>query len=181
MKKHKDIIRFAKDGKSIQEIADLLGYKGTSYISRVLKKNNQPVRRLECLTRGTGGVFVWYLNGKRHREDGPAVEFANGTRWWYTHGERHREDGPAREYADGTRKWYLHDELHREDGPAIEKADGTREWYLHGERHREDGPAIEWANGTREWYWRGKELEVKSQEEFGKLKPLLLIQEIQES
>ena len=89
-------------------------------------RNNQPTYRLNY------GDFVWELNGKYHREDGPAIECANGTRWWY----------------------------------------------LHGKNHREDGPAVEWYTGTREWYWRGKRLEVRSQEEFEKLKPRLLIQDI---
>ena len=49
----------------------------------------------------------WYLNGKVHREDGPAIERADGSRWWYLNGKVHREDGPAIEWASGTRKWYL--------------------------------------------------------------------------
>ena len=53
------------------------------------------------------GSRCWYLNGKRHREDGPAIEFTNGTRCWYLNGKRHREDGPAIEYSGGTRQWYL--------------------------------------------------------------------------
>ncbi len=24
----------------------------------------------------------WYLNGERHREDGPAIEWADGDKWW---------------------------------------------------------------------------------------------------
>ena len=176
MKKHKDIIRFAKDGKSIQEIADLLGYKGTSYISRVLEKNNLPVRRLD-----EDGDFVWELHGEWHREDGPAYELSNGDREWFLHGELHREDGPAVEYADGDREWYLHGERHREDGPAVEWANGDHFWYLHGELHREDGPAIERADGTCEWYWRGEKQKVKSLEEFEKAISLLMIEEVQES
>ena len=46
-------------------------------------------------------------NDLLHKEDGPAIEFANGTKSWYIHGKRHREDGPAMEYADGTKCWYL--------------------------------------------------------------------------
>jgi hypothetical protein len=42
------------------------------------------------------------------REDGPAVENANGKKW-YINGKRHREDGPAIEYANGTKYWYLDD------------------------------------------------------------------------
>ena len=33
------------------------------------------------------GDKYWYLNGKRHREDGPAVEFADGSKWWYLNDE----------------------------------------------------------------------------------------------
>ena len=49
----------------------------------------------------------WYLNDKFHREDGPAMEFADGSKAWYKNGERHREDGPAMEFADGSKYWYL--------------------------------------------------------------------------
>jgi hypothetical protein len=73
-------------------------------------------------------------------------------------GRLHREDGPAIEYADGTKEWYLNDRRHREDGPAIEYADGSKEWYLNDRRHREDGPAVEWADGEKEWYINGVEI-----------------------
>jgi hypothetical protein len=63
----------------------------------------------------------------------------------------HREDGPAIEYADGSKEWYLNGKRHREDGPAIEYADGSKEWYLNGKRHREDGPALEY-RGNKYWY-----------------------------
>ena len=56
------------------------------------------------------GDKSWYLNGKLHREDGPAYEGANGTKSWYLNGKRHREDGPAVEYANGSKFWYLNDE-----------------------------------------------------------------------
>ena len=54
----------------------------------------------------------------------------NGTKEWYLDGKRHRVDGPAIEYADGTKSWLLDDKLHRVDGPAIEDADGSKYWYL---------------------------------------------------
>jgi hypothetical protein len=56
----------------------------------------------------------WYLNDKRHREDGPAIEYSNGSRWWYLNGKLHREDGPAMEFTNGTRRWYLNDEEYTE-------------------------------------------------------------------
>jgi hypothetical protein len=51
------------------------------------------------------------LNGKLHREDGPAIEKANGSKSWWLNGELHREDGPAVEDADGTKEWWLNDKL----------------------------------------------------------------------
>jgi hypothetical protein len=76
----------------------------------------------------------WFLNGKLHRTDGPAVEYANGERFWYLNGQLHRTDGPACEWTDGTRFWYLNGKRHRTDGPALEWADGTREWFLNGKQ-----------------------------------------------
>ena len=52
---------------------------------------------------------------------------------WYLKNKLHREDGPAAEYSDGSKWWYLNDKLHREDGPAIERVDGSKCWYLNGE------------------------------------------------
>ena len=75
-----------------------------------------------------------------------------GTKEWYLNGKYHREDGPAREYANGDKVWYLNGKCHREDGPAVEYANGDKMWFLNGKRHREDGPAIEWANGGKLWW-----------------------------
>jgi len=89
-----------------------------------------------------------------------------GTAWYKPGtGELHREDGPAIETADGYKQWYLNGKCHREDGPAIENADGYKAWWLNGKRHREDAPAIEFADGTKEWYLNGEEL---AEEEFNR-------------
>ena len=54
------------------------------------------------------GNKLWYdSQGEFHRDEGPAQEIANGTKFWYKHGLRHREDGPAVELADGTKHWWL--------------------------------------------------------------------------
>jgi hypothetical protein len=62
------------------------------------------------------------------------VDSAGDKIWRLPCGRFHREDGPAVEYDDGTKFWYLNDKLHRTDGPAIEYADGASEWWLYGER-----------------------------------------------
>jgi hypothetical protein len=56
------------------------------------------------------GNKSWFLNGKLHREDGPAVEWNDGSKFWYLNNKRHREDGPAIEWADGDKCWYLNNE-----------------------------------------------------------------------
>ena len=58
--------------------------------------------------------------------------FSDGSQAWWLHGKRHREDGPAVIYLDGYQAWYLHGQLHREDGPAVIWPDGSQEWWLDG-------------------------------------------------
>jgi len=101
------------------------------------------------------GCKEWYLDGKLHREDGPAAEYPYGTKKWFLNGELHREDGPAAEYHNGTKEWWVYGKRHREDGPAVEHPDGRKKYYLNGELHREDGPAIEDADGRKEWWVNG--------------------------
>ena len=60
------------------------------------------------------------------------VDVANGSKHWYLNGKLHREDGPAIEYPNGDKRWYLNGKLHREDGPAVEYANGNKYWYLNG-------------------------------------------------
>jgi hypothetical protein len=84
------------------------------------------------------GRQEWFLNGKCHREDGPAVIDSNGTQEWYLNDNLHREDGPAIIRPDGTQSWYLNDNLHREDGPAVIHPDGFQSWYLNGIKLTED-------------------------------------------
>jgi len=96
------------------------------------------------------------LNGKLHREDGPAVIYASGAQKWYQNDKLHLEDGPAIIHADGTQFWYLNDKRHREDGPAVIRASGTQKWYLNDKLHREDGPAVIFADGEQRWYLNGK-------------------------
>ena len=33
------------------------------------------------------GTKFWYLNGQYHREDGPAIEYANGDKSWWLNGK----------------------------------------------------------------------------------------------
>jgi len=71
----------------------------------VIKNFNRPV----CKNTFAGNK-CWYLNNDLHREDGPAVEWANGDKSWYFHSKLHRLDGPAIEYANGSKSWWYHGE-----------------------------------------------------------------------
>ena len=98
---------------------------------------------------------------------------SSGTIRYYNDRNRlHREDGPAVEYADGSKSWFRNGQYHREDGPAVELANGEKRWYRKHMRHREDGPAIENADGTKAWYFRDKKIFCENNEEFLKLMKL---------
>jgi hypothetical protein len=56
------------------------------------------------------GNKSYYLNGRIHRIDGPAIEYNNGAKFWYFNGELHRLDGPAIEWENGDKEWYYHNE-----------------------------------------------------------------------
>jgi len=56
------------------------------------------------------------------------------TVWFNRLGQEHREDGPAVEYSDGSKAWLINGKLHRLDGPAIEYANGAVEYWFKGEQ-----------------------------------------------
>ena len=39
-----------------------------------------------------GGTKFWWINGKLHREDGPACEWTDGDKAWYLNGEELTEE-----------------------------------------------------------------------------------------
>jgi len=47
--------------------------------------------------------------GILHRENGPAVEFKDGTKLYFINNKYHRENGPALEYSSGYGHYYLND------------------------------------------------------------------------
>jgi hypothetical protein len=67
------------------------------------------------LTIDKNGTKEWKLpSGDFHKEDGPALEYASGTKLWWINGKRHREDGPAIEYISGNKRWYINDREYTE-------------------------------------------------------------------
>ena len=60
------------------------------------------------------------------------VQVTEDSTTWYINGKMHREDGPAIEYSDGYKAWFVNGKLHREDGPAIEDSNDDKAWYING-------------------------------------------------
>ena len=123
---------------------------------------------------------LWFIHGKLHRLDGPAVIYRdpkhlkNTIEEWFMDGEWHRENGPAYIEKNGqtfyAEMWYHHGKRHRIGGPAYITWDGSRPgpgsytygWFVDGQLHREDGPALtepsDYVLTLRKWYIRGKEV-----------------------
>ena len=69
------------------------------------------------------GTKRYYIKGTGiyHREDGAAVEYANGDKSWYQYGKYHRLDGPAVECTNGYREFWINNK-HIENVRSIEEA-----------------------------------------------------------
>jgi hypothetical protein len=80
------------------------------------------------------GSKYWYLNGKLHCEDGPAIYRADGSKSWWLNGKLHREDGPAVECADCSKHWCLNDKKVTE-----EEVLALQEIVIDGKRYRRIG------------------------------------------
>jgi len=60
-----------------------------SYDIRVSGDGSKEYRRNGqiCKIEYTSGLVTWWKDSCRHREDGPAIEKANGDKEWYLNGE----------------------------------------------------------------------------------------------
>jgi hypothetical protein len=107
---------------------------------------------------------LYYKNEKLHREDGPAIEYEDGTCLWFIEGKEYTEEEYDKKILEmkvqnpvineyGTKIWKNEKgEYHRIDGPAIEFMNGDKYWFQNGNRHRTDGPAISLKKGDEYWY-----------------------------
>jgi hypothetical protein len=108
------------------------------------------------------GTIEYSVGSILHNPKGPAIVSGKYKEWWF-YGLKHRENGPAIEYEDGSQEWWFYGLRHRKGKPAvIFKEEGfnistlTEEWWFYGKLHREDGPAVMKSDGTQEWWLYGK-------------------------
>ena len=99
---------------------------------------------------------MYYINGKKHRLDGPALmekKLINNNEYlfiYYTNDKINRDnDEPARIFIDEEQKiesWYKNGEMHRDNKPAFIKYNNHKIveqiYYQNDQIHRLDGPAI---------------------------------------
>lgn len=95
----------------------------------------------------------------------------NGSTIWKKNGKRHKDNGPAVKYLDGSYEWYQKGRLHRENGPAVVIPFELSEWYINGKRHREEGPAsirlsVYESKEIQEWWFNGKQYDVNNPKEL---------------
>lgn len=58
----------------------------------------------------TVGNKRFYKNLNLHRNNGPAIEYKDGTKKWFQYGLKHREDGPAVTYKRIINDYFMSDE-----------------------------------------------------------------------
>jgi hypothetical protein len=95
-------------------------FKQLVSIKPVNKKFSYGLNNRTLITNETGSDKnqQWYLNGKLHRRDKPAV-VTYKSREYYLYGKLHRIGGPAVLGPDGYKAYFVHGKLHRDNGPAI--------------------------------------------------------------
>lgn len=105
------------------------------YGGKMESKSENNLAELLILNRSEiNGTIRYYNNkGRLHRIHGPAVIRKYGNTVWYCDGLRHRDGGPACiNNSIGYEEWYRAGKLHREDGPAVIFHNGDVEYWING-------------------------------------------------
>lgn len=122
-------------------------------------------KRMQPELRVNHGIKTWWVNDKRHRIDGPAIEFADGYKEYWVNGKQYSKDDweydykprkVARKHAFYMSQRVYEDtncELHHLFKPAKITHNGTKQWWKHGLLHRIGGPALESDNDDAYAYY----------------------------
>ena len=103
------------------------------------------------------GSIEWYVNNVLHRIGEPAKITKYGLQEWFIDGKRHRDDGPAFIMSD-YKEWWQYGKLHRSNAPAIVWEQGNQQsWFYFGQLHCLEGPAIRKCHHI-EWWIFGKSI-----------------------
>jgi hypothetical protein len=79
--------------KTTRKISDIT--KRIEYRNNLKQYHNPSGPAIVVYVRNNLFSEEWFIDGKRHRDKGPAVIFDNGHEEWWFNGKRHRIDGLA--------------------------------------------------------------------------------------
>ena len=82
------------------------------------------------------GTTMYYIDGIRHNEDGPAIVYGScymTKHMFYFKGKLHNTKGPAIVYRNGSVEYWVNNQLHNDNGPAVIDSDGNSTYCIHGE------------------------------------------------
>lgn len=54
-----------------------------------------------------GTIRYFNKQGQYCRENGPAIECSDGSKFWFINGDYHRLDGPAVDFASGYKEYWI--------------------------------------------------------------------------
>ncbi len=129
MSKSDTKVRYFQEGGGYGDVDKGLGY---------FSKKGNALHAIGKPARVTKEGSEWMVNGKLHREDGPAIELHNGRKEWWLNGKRHRIGGPAIIFVSGDMHYYENGKCSRKDGPAIINADGYIGYWIDGKQVQEE-------------------------------------------
>ena len=101
------------------------------YVNKYLTRREHDITGKPIMTIDKNGNKVWRINGNGpiHREDGPAIDYADGTKEWRLNGERHREDGPAVWFYGHKEYWLNGKEVTEEEHMRLTNKKDIKIWY----------------------------------------------------
>ena len=63
----------------------------------IVTKRDEIPSEGECILVDNDLTISYWLNGKHHRDDGPAVEYPDGSKYWFRDGKRvHSKRGKSK-------------------------------------------------------------------------------------
>ncbi len=139
-----------ENAKATQDGVELNIYHKQRYNIELTREEASKLRdqlsdALACTIQDNGDR-VWADPETRltHRENGPAIITANGSRFYYHQGLPHRIGGPAQIYTNGVKKYCYKGKLHRpvQDGPALIFPDGTDTYWVNGDHVSPPTPPV---------------------------------------
>jgi hypothetical protein len=87
------------------------------YVTNLPLANGGTMRLISRPATKKWSIYYYDSSEERHNDHGPSIIHSSGTKIWFIHGKIHREDGPAL-MTSRSEIWYYQGMIHRLNGPA---------------------------------------------------------------